>query len=130
MSASGRPPGPASASSAPPGGDPVRRDPRAIWLRSLGWRETNDGLWTGNVVATSSGRYRAMSLDEAFDVTLKRGVIDKTFQVEIADGYVRVALPWRLTAPQDRPQSQGGTEAVDTGAAAPRTWSAVARRQT
>jgi hypothetical protein len=122
---SGRPPGPASGPSDSPGGDPERRDPRAVWLRSIGWRETHAGLWTLGGEVTSSGSPEAVPLDEAFDVALNRSVSEKAFQVEIADGYVRVALPWRLTAPQDR----AGPAPSDEGPGAPRAWSAGARRR-
>jgi hypothetical protein len=69
-------------------------DTRAIWLRSLGWQETADGRWTGQVIATK-GRYRPMSIERAFEVALKRSVTDKKFIVEISDDRVRLALPWR-----------------------------------
>jgi hypothetical protein len=69
-------------------------DPRTTWLRSLGWRETMDGRWTGQVIA-AKGRYRPMSVDRAFEVALKRSVTDKQFVVEIVNARVRLALPWR-----------------------------------
>lgn len=74
---------------------------RAIWLRSLGWHEVPDGGWTGPVAATKGGRYRPMSLDHAFEVALKRCVIDKAFNVEVQDDRVRLALPWREVAYED-----------------------------
>jgi hypothetical protein len=76
-------------------------DPRAVWLRSLGWRETGDGTWTGPVAATRGGRYKPMSLDHAFEVALKRSVIDNEFRVEAAGGHVRLASPWRQVAPEE-----------------------------
>jgi hypothetical protein len=77
-------------------------DPRALWLRSLGWREVVDGWWTGPVPATRGGRYNPMSLDHAFEVAVNRSVIDGVFHVEIAAGGVRLASPWREVAPDDR----------------------------
>jgi hypothetical protein len=65
-------------------------DPRAIWLRSLGWRQTADGRWSGQVTATK-GRYRPMLIDSAFEVALKRSVIDRQFVVEVEAGRVRLA---------------------------------------
>jgi hypothetical protein len=82
--------------------DPTHTDPRAVWLRSLGWREIAENKWTGQVAATRGGRYKPMSLDHAFEVALKRSVIDKAFRIEIAGGGVRLALPWRELAPEDR----------------------------
>jgi hypothetical protein len=72
-------------------------DPRATWLRSLGWHQTRDGSWSGQVIATK-GRYRPMSVDRAFEVALTRSVTDKKFIVEIVDARVRLALPWRDVA--------------------------------
>jgi hypothetical protein len=77
-------------------------DPRATWLRSLGWHQTRDGRWSGQVIATK-GRYQPMSVDRAFEVALKRSVTDKKFIVEIVDDRVRLALPWR-----DVPDTDGG----------------------
>jgi hypothetical protein len=77
-------------------------DPRGVWLQSIGWRETSDGAWSGQVVATR-GRYRPMSLERAFEVALKRCVTDKQFVVERLDDRVRLALPWRdVTIAQTR----------------------------
>jgi hypothetical protein len=73
-------------------------DPRAVWLRSLGWRETGDDAWTGPVVATRGGRYKPMSLAHAFEVSIKRSVIDGMLHVEIAAGGVRLASDWREIA--------------------------------
>ena len=36
-----------------------------------------------------------MRLEQAFAVTLKRSVVDKQFAVEISNGRVRLASPWR-----------------------------------
>ena len=69
-------------------------DPRATWLRSLGWRQDANGQWAGQVIATK-GRYQPMALERAFEVALKRSVTDKQFVVEIDAGQVRLALPWR-----------------------------------
>jgi hypothetical protein len=79
-------------------------DPRATWLRSLGWRQAADGQWAGQVIATK-GRYRPMPLERAFEVALKRSVTDKQFVVEIEAGQVRLALPWRavLTSEEQAP---------------------------
>jgi hypothetical protein len=74
-------------------------DPRAVWLRSLGWRETPEDGWTGPVVATRGGRYIPMSLEHAFEVSIKRSVIDGMLHVEIAAGGVRLASDWREIAP-------------------------------
>jgi hypothetical protein len=74
---------------------------RGIWLRSLGWDEAPDGMWTGPVLTTRGGRYRPMPLDQAFDVAVKRSVIDGRFRVEIGDGRVRIALPWREVSLED-----------------------------
>ena len=78
-------------------------DTRAIWLRSLGWRETAEG-WTGQVIATK-GRYKPMSLEDAFEVSLKRCVTDEQFRVEVRNGQVRLALPWQNEATADHPAS-------------------------
>jgi hypothetical protein len=86
---------------------PPPTDSRAVWLRSLGWRETDDG-WTGPVPTTGGARYAPMSLDDAFDVAVARSVIDKAFRVEAAGGHVRLALPWRQVAPEDREQLEEG----------------------
>lgn len=75
-------------------------DPRAVWLRSLGWRESAEDAWTGPVVATRGGRYNPMSLAHAFEVSVKRSVIDGMFHVEIAAGGVRLASDWREIARQ------------------------------
>ena len=83
-------------------------DPRGTWLRSLGWCETADGRWTGQVIATK-GRYRPMSLDRAFEVALKRSVTDRQFVVEVDDTRVRLALPWR-----DAPTRGGALAPPDT----------------
>jgi hypothetical protein len=64
-------------------------DSRAVWLRSLGWRETEDG-WTGAVTTTGGARYTPMSLDDAFDVAVARSVIDKALRVEVAGAHVRL----------------------------------------
>jgi hypothetical protein len=82
-----------------------RTDSRAVWLRSLGWRETEDG-WTGPVTTAAGAWYTPMSLDSAFDVTVARSVLDKAFRVEAAGEHVRLALPWRQVAPQDREQRE------------------------
>jgi hypothetical protein len=82
--------------------EPRRSDPRAVWLRSLGWREVEHDRWTGPVIATRGGRYRPMTLEHAFEVALKRTVIDQSFRVEIAADGVRLATPWRDVAPEDR----------------------------
>ena len=82
-------------------------DPRAVWLRSLGWRESAEGWWSGRVVSTEGGRYTPMPLEQAFDVTVRRFVIDKAFRVEIAAGGVRLALPWRELAEEDRERDLG-----------------------
>jgi hypothetical protein len=82
--------------------DLPRLDSHAVWLRSLGWREVADGWWSGPVATTRGGRYNPMSLDHAFEVALKRCVIDGAFNVEIAAGGVRLATPWREVAPHDR----------------------------
>jgi hypothetical protein len=74
-------------------------DPRAVWLCSLGWRESGDDAWTGPVVATRGGRYNPMSLAHAFEVSIKRSVIDGMLHVEIAAGGVRLASDWREIAP-------------------------------
>jgi hypothetical protein len=74
----------------------TQSDPRGVWLRSLGWIETADGRWTGPVVSTRGGRYKPMSLEHAFDVAMKRCVVDHVFRVEIADGHARLASPWRV----------------------------------
>jgi hypothetical protein len=42
-----------------------------------------------------------MPLDQAFDVAVKRSVIDSRFRVEIRGGRVRIALPWREVASED-----------------------------
>jgi len=77
-------------------------DPRAVWLRSLGWNDADKGAWSGQVATTKGGRYRPMSLEHAFEVALKRAVIEKAFVVDIVDGRVRLALPWREVDYQDR----------------------------
>jgi hypothetical protein len=82
--------------------DLPRYDPRAVWLRSLGWREIAEGSWTGLVPATRGGHYEPMSIDHAFEVAVKRSVIDGAFRVEIAAGGVRLASAWREVAPHDR----------------------------
>ena len=69
-------------------------DARATWLRSLGWRETADCRWSGQVIATK-GRYLPMLVDRAFEVALKRSVTDNQFHVEVEEGRVRLATPWR-----------------------------------
>jgi hypothetical protein len=81
--------------------DSTHADLRAAWLRSLGWQEGPDGRWTAQVASSRFGRYAPMSLDHAFDVALKRSVIDKRFRIEIHDGRIRLALPWRELAPED-----------------------------
>jgi hypothetical protein len=43
-----------------------------------------------------------MSLEHAFEVALKRAVIEKAFVVDIVEGRVRLALPWREVDSQDR----------------------------
>lgn len=123
----GRSPGPASESFAAQDEDSKRDDPRAVWLRSLAWHQTQEGLWSGHVVETLTGRYRAMSLDQAFDVALRRSIIDKAFRVENAGGSVRVSLQWRPVAPQDRPELEAAGPG-ESGAGGRRAWSGAARR--
>jgi hypothetical protein len=45
--------------------DETKADPRAVWLRSLGWHEGPTGSWSGQVTTARFGRYEPMSLDHA-----------------------------------------------------------------
>ena len=47
--------------------DETKPDPRAVWLRSLGWHESAQGLWSGEVAAARFGRYAPMPIDHAYD---------------------------------------------------------------
>jgi hypothetical protein len=80
--------------------DHARSDLREAWLRSRGWHQTEDGLWTGLVAATHGGRYRPMTLEHAFDVSVRRCVIDQELRVEVAGDHVRLASPWRALPPE------------------------------
>lgn len=84
--------------------DETKPDPRAVWLRSLGWHESAGGLWTGRVAAARFGRYAPMPIDHAYDVALRSSVFERRFRVEISDGRVRLASPWRELATDDRAQ--------------------------
>lgn len=77
-------------------------DTRAAWLRSMGWSTDATGTWTSRVAMTRGGRYLPMSLDHAFEVALKRCVIDEGFSVEIHAGRTRLASHWRELSAQDR----------------------------
>jgi hypothetical protein len=77
-------------------------DPRAVWLRSLGWALTAEGAWTGPVVSTRGGRYKPMTLEHAFDVAVKRCVLDHLFSVEVADQQARLTSPWRVVPLAER----------------------------
>jgi hypothetical protein len=79
-----------------------RTEMRAAWLRSMGWSRNAGGEWTSQVATTRGGRYVPMSLDHAFEVALKRCVIDEVFRVEIRDGRTRLASHWRELAQEDR----------------------------
>jgi hypothetical protein len=81
--------------------DETTPDLRAVWLRSLGWHEGPSGRWSGQVATTRFGRYEPMSLDHAYDVALRTCVYGDRFRVEIRDGRVRLALPWREVAFED-----------------------------
>jgi hypothetical protein len=76
--------------------EPPQDDPRAVWLRSLGWTQTADSRWTGPVVSTRGGRYVPMSLEHAFDVAVKRCALDHAFTVEVAGGCARLTSAWRI----------------------------------
>jgi hypothetical protein len=81
--------------------DEAKADPRAVWLRSLGWHEAPTGRWSGQVKTARFGRYEPMSLEHAFEVALQTCVHEQRFRVEIRDGRVRLALPWREVAFED-----------------------------
>jgi hypothetical protein len=81
--------------------DETKPDPRAVWLRSLGWRESAQGLWSGQVAAARFGRYAPMPIDHAYDVALRSSVFERRFRVEIREGRVRLASPWRELASDD-----------------------------
>jgi hypothetical protein len=81
--------------------DETGADPRAVWLRSLGWHESPQGLWSGQVSAARFGRYAPMPIDHAYDVALRSSVFERRFQVEIRAGSVRLASPWRPLAADD-----------------------------
>ncbi len=83
------------------------KDPREVWLRSHDWSQTPDGTWTTTVPTTKGARYRPMSLDHAFEVAVKRCVIEDAFVVEVQEGRVRLALPWREVAHRDLPHEPG-----------------------
>lgn len=79
-----------------------RSDPRAVWLRSLAWSETATGDWTGAIVGTSGGRFTPMPLEEAFEVAIRRCVLDDALRVEISSGRARIASSWHdITATAD-----------------------------
>jgi hypothetical protein len=80
----------------------AKPDPRAVWLRSLGWHEEPEGRWSAQVSTARYGRYAPMSLDHAYEVALKSSVFERRFLVEIRDNRVRLALPWREVAFEDR----------------------------
>ena len=92
---------------SPTSASPVA-DPRGVWLLSLGWREAAVDAWTGPVAATQGGRYQPMPIRDAFEVAIKRCVIDDAFRVEIAAGGARLASPWRESPPEDSNRSQNG----------------------
>ena len=75
-------------------------DPRAVWLQTLGWLEAETDTWTGPVAATHGGHYEPMPIGDAFEVAIRRCVIDNSFRVEIAAGGARLASPWRETPRQ------------------------------
>lgn len=91
----------------PPNRSPVV-DPRSVWLRSSGWREAAADSWTGPVAATQGGRYQPMSIGDAFEVAIKRCVIDNAFRVEIAGGGARLASPWRESPDDGRDPTDDG----------------------
>ena len=45
-----------------------------------------------------------MPIDHAYDVALRSSVFERRFRVEISDGRVRLASPWRELATDDRAQ--------------------------
>jgi hypothetical protein len=73
-----------------------------VWLLSLGWREADVDAWTCRVAATQGGHYEPMPIGDAFDVAIKRCIIDNAFRVEIVTGGARLASPWRLTPSESR----------------------------
>jgi hypothetical protein len=81
----------------------ARGDPRAVWLRSLGWHATAAGWWTGHVYSTNGGRYAPMPIDEAFEIAIRHAVIAQVLRVEIGVDRVRIISPWRAVDEQDRP---------------------------
>ena len=81
--------------------DETKPDPRAVWLRSLGWHESPQGLWSGQVAAARFGRYAPMPIDHAYDVALRSSVFERRFRVEIQGGRVRLASPWRELSSED-----------------------------
>ena len=95
-----------------------RPDTRAAWLRSMGWSEGATGSWTNHVAATRGGRYVPMSLDHAFEIALKRCVIDEVFRVEICDGRTRLASQWRDLAGEDADAARRPASGREIGARA------------
>jgi hypothetical protein len=81
--------------------DETKSDPRAVWLRSLGWNETPRGQWSGQVASARYGRYAPMPIEHAYDVALRSSVFERRFRVEIRDGRVRLASPWRELSQED-----------------------------
>jgi hypothetical protein len=82
---------------------PERSDPRAIWLRSLGWQATAAGWWTGHVYSTDGGRYAPMPIHEAFEIAIRHAVVAQVLRVEIGGDRVRIISPWRAVDQQDQP---------------------------
>ena len=68
------------------------------------------------MAATQGGHYEPMPIGEAFDVAIKRCVIDKSFRVEVAADGARLTSPWR-DSPRDVPQRDAGGAADDAAPA-------------
>jgi hypothetical protein len=76
-------------------------DPRAIWLRSRAWNECVEGSWTAEVIGTLGGRFAPMPIEQAFEVSVKRCVLEDALSVEILDGRARLASHWQAVGARD-----------------------------